>query len=625
MPSFLEFSGLLTPVEASSPLAIARYNSIVEVIPTILDNGEIADEFGVTRMTGTSSGLDVSVQKNMQWPAQSGVADADTSQINKALQAVEAGVAWRSELVYQGVSYPNLGTGSFPAQKFGDTSKQHRLHNKCLFLDRAARSVRLAMDGGYTTYTNLSGSTANISTLRSALQESALWLEGNAELDHFFDDDAPFNQRMSVIAFLQDMGDWLSDSSLEDLARAGLEQIISERTLTDDEGLVLQEKASRDGRGFDSGYQTLSLELLAYYYLNLDAGSWKNSVLSNIIQPALNKFVARVDLTTGAINTDQNTRTEAQGPRILPGVLTAKGIDVSIIPWRMQFMAYITGNTTYSDIGDLILTYGQGYGHISDDDDDDGDGSAGDFMPDNLSLYGQSIGGNFRRFVYPTTDSVTSPLSPNYFQSDPMRVRPGDMVDVVSTNSLDPSDRTIAEGLTLVITDDEGNAERLTPEPEVSTAVNASARTIHTGGLSVTAASGGTDTSASTTETYHCELSVPNDMVIHGIAFLNGSAVAGNIKGYLTDESGTVVASTISTAADGTDAFQRLAFTSPYLAQSGPYWVALQASNSGYKFRSHPLGNFGAGKDTSTVYGTLLEANVNTTFVAGRGPIATLF
>lgn len=624
MPSFLEFSALTTPVEAGSPLVLARYHSIVEFMPQIRTDGEFADEFGSSRMTGTSSGLDVSAQKNLQWPVQVGVADSDATQRSKGLQAVEAALAWRTERTYEGVTYPSLGAGGYPAQKFGDTSKQNRFHNKCMFLDRGSRAVKLALDGGFTTYTGLSGSNRNISLLKDQLETSALWAASTSFYGDFLDEDGPFNQRMGAIAFLQTMGSLLGNSSLETAAREGLEQILAERTLTDDEGLILQEKASRDGRGFDSGYQTLSMELLACYYLELTAGAWKTSVL-DVLQRAINKFVARVDPVTGAIDTSTNTRTEPQGPRVLPGIVTAKGLDIDIIPWRMRLMAYVTGNSDYNDLGDLILAYGQGYGHISDDEDDDGDGSGSEFIPENLSLYGQSIGGSFQRFIYPTVDSVESALSPNFFQSDPMKVRPGDLVDVVASDSLDRSERTAAEGLTVVITDTEGNAARLTPEEDEFNPVTSFPRVVHTGGTSVAVGTAGTDTTPSVTETYHVEIGIPVSMVLHGIAFLNGSAAAGNIKGYLCDSGGNVLASTVSTAASGTNDFQRVAFTSPYLCQPGDHYVALQCSNTSHRFRTHVVGTFGAGKDTGTVYGTLLVANVNTTFVSGRGPIATLF
>lgn len=153
-----------------------------------------------------------------------------------------------------------------------------------------------------------------------------------------------------------------------------------------------------------------------------------------------------------------------------------------------------------------------------------------------------------------------------------------------------------------------------------------SARVCHTGGIPATQTTDGNDTTPSTTETYIAEVFVPCQMTVTGIAFLNGSAVAGNIKGILYNKDGTVVASSASTAASGTDAYQKLALSTAYLAE-GPatYYVGLQCSSTSQRFNSHILGVFGASKKTGETYGTATNITPPTTFTTAQGPIASLY
>ncbi len=148
----------------------------------------------------------------------------------------------------------------------------------------------------------------------------------------------------------------------------------------------------------------------------------------------------------------------------------------------------------------------------------------------------------------------------------------------------------------------------------------------HTGGIPATQTTDGTDTTPATTETYIAEVFIPCRMTITGIAFLNGSAVAGNITGILYNKDGVAVASTASTAASGTDAYQSVALSAAYVAE-GPatYYVGLQCSSTSMRFNSHILGRFGASKKTGETYGTATTITPPTTFTTGQGPIATLY
>lgn len=148
----------------------------------------------------------------------------------------------------------------------------------------------------------------------------------------------------------------------------------------------------------------------------------------------------------------------------------------------------------------------------------------------------------------------------------------------------------------------------------------------HTGGIPATQTTDGNDTTPSTSETYIAEVFVPTRATITGIAFLNGSAVAGNLKGILYNAAGTVVASTASTAASGTDAYQSIALSTPYVAE-GPatYYVGLQCSSTSQRVNTHILGRFGASKKTGETYGTATDITPPTTFTTAQGPIASLY
>ena len=106
---------------------------------------------------------------------------------------------------------------------------------------------------------------------------------------------------------------------------------------------------------------------------------------------------------------------------------------------------------------------------------------------------------------------------------------------------------------------------------------------------------------------------------------LNGSAAAGNITAHLYDANGKPMAKSASTAQSGTAAYQTLAFTAA-IPVPGParYFVGLQCSSTSARFRSHPLGNFIAGKKTGETYGTA-TAITTSTFTADLGPICALY
>jgi len=159
-------------------------------------------------------------------------------------------------------------------------------------------------------------------------------------------------------------------------------------------------------------------------------------------------------------------------------------------------------------------------------------------------------------------------------------------------------------------------------------AIPSTSTVFHSGGVAPTTTTTGTELVAVTTESYVVEMLIPYNCTITGIAVLNATAVAGNIQISLADSTGAIItaAQTASTAASGTAAYQQVPFAVAYAAKAGKYFVVLQANNTGYKVRTHVLGNFTAGKLTGGTYGTFTTvASLLGTFVTGLGPICDTY
>lgn len=156
---------------------------------------------------------------------------------------------------------------------------------------------------------------------------------------------------------------------------------------------------------------------------------------------------------------------------------------------------------------------------------------------------------------------------------------------------------------------------------------SASPRLCHTGFEPAIASTSGTDSTPAATEVYIAELFVPCNMTLTGLAVFNGSVASGNMKVGLADSTGAVVATSASTAMSGTDAYQRVAFTSTYAAKGPATYYALQfLDNATARINTHTVGNFGASKQTGQTYATgFTTITPPTTFTTALGPIASLY
>jgi hypothetical protein len=160
----------------------------------------------------------------------------------------------------------------------------------------------------------------------------------------------------------------------------------------------------------------------------------------------------------------------------------------------------------------------------------------------------------------------------------------------------------------------------------------ASARLCHSGGVPATISSQGTDLTVVATELYVCEVFIPANMTVTGMAVMWGTATEGNAKVMLFNSSGTrlAISATTDVSAYTADSYgSRIAFVTPYAAV-GPatYYIGVIADSTSNRINTHVLGNFGAGKIESLVYATesgYASITVPTTFTTGLGPIATLY
>ncbi len=153
------------------------------------------------------------------------------------------------------------------------------------------------------------------------------------------------------------------------------------------------------------------------------------------------------------------------------------------------------------------------------------------------------------------------------------------------------------------------------------------ARLFHSGGIPARLNTDGTDSTPVITEVYYAEVFIDANTTVTGVSNFNGSVASGNLKVGLFNSSGALVATSASTAMSGTDAYQRIPFTTPYSAV-GPatYYIGVIVDNTTARINTHVFGDFVAAKQTGQVYATgFTTITLATTFTTGLGPIASLY
>lgn len=222
---------------------------------------------------------------------------------------------------------------------------------------------------------------------------------------------------------------------------------------------------------------------------------------------------------------------------------------------------------------------------------------------------GPSTGGGFGAYAFDGAENTASAVT-------------GISVSIANTSANDSTSETRPKNITVkwII------LALPTATYALGTGYTALATGFHTGGQSAHASTDGNDTTPSITETYIAEVFVAANCTVTGVSVFNGSAAAGNLKVGIATSSGAVLASSASTAASGTDAYQDIALSaSTTLYGPATYFVLLQCSSTSHRFNSHVFGRFRTGKKTGETFGTLTTITPPTTFTANQGPIATLY
>ena len=151
--------------------------------------------------------------------------------------------------------------------------------------------------------------------------------------------------------------------------------------------------------------------------------------------------------------------------------------------------------------------------------------------------------------------------------------------------------------------------------------------TCGTNGAAVAATSAFTNQTPVATEVYIAEVFVPANVTVTGVANLNGSVASGNLKVGLFNSSGSLLATSASTASSGTTAYQLVPFTTP-LAVVGPatYYVGVFYDNATVRGTTFTSGSCGASKQTGQTYATgFTTITPPTTFTTALGPVANLY
>lgn len=152
-------------------------------------------------------------------------------------------------------------------------------------------------------------------------------------------------------------------------------------------------------------------------------------------------------------------------------------------------------------------------------------------------------------------------------------------------------------------------------------------RLVHTGGAPNTSATAAnTNQTPVATEVYIAEVQVMLPCTATGVAPYNGSAVSGNMKVGLASSAGAILATSASTAASGTTAYQRVPFTAAVKLTPGTYYVLTFYDNTTQRATAWTAGSFGAAKQTGQTYATGFTAiTPPTTFTTALGPVASLY
>lgn len=152
----------------------------------------------------------------------------------------------------------------------------------------------------------------------------------------------------------------------------------------------------------------------------------------------------------------------------------------------------------------------------------------------------------------------------------------------------------------------------------------------HTGGKPAASAADGTDTTiGAVTEINSCIVAVPSNVLVTGVALLNGPTVGtDDLFIMIHDSAGAVIATTAlaGVLSAGADVYQRIPLIAPVtLVGPASYHISLMVDGTTDNHHTHAFGDFPCGTHTGAVFGTPSAITPDTTFTAGDGPIASFY
>ena len=255
--------------------------------------------------------------------------------------------------------------GSWPNQDKETVTTMATIHNKSVFLYSAVRTLRLLKNipllGEPAIEVDQFRAGVNQVIVRAAF--SANWMASSQNTKDFLANAIKLgkqtNQMFFIAVAIVEAGILAGDKELIKSGRVYVDQILP---IITSEGVFPEGSGNANGYIFDSGYQTVSMELLARYISFLKPSANKDALVATLIKTT-NRFLQTVR-KNGRINTSKNSRTEACGAPVL-GPEDSKGPSIDKFPFRVRYLAYLLGKeATYFPIADSIMAAGQGYDHI---------------------------------------------------------------------------------------------------------------------------------------------------------------------------------------------------------------------------------------------------------------------
>jgi hypothetical protein len=319
---------------------------------------------GNNGLSATSHNLES--QRSGVYAVAGGIASNNPELIDKGLRAYEWGFAQMDS------------NGWFPTERAGDAKpmKYKHIHPLSFFLESAARSVIMirAADIDQSYKTRAENLIPKLHLAAKNMQNATGTPPYKTNIEEFYTLGVDTNMLTTPAAAFLQISKLTDDKSLADTAKWMVGKVLARQAEYTD-GTIPEKRKDKcfdtDPKcyGFDTTYQTVSLEYLSRY-----AGLVQDPIEKQQVKDAVllgtNKFLSKVDATTGYIDTSTNSRTVACDERI-PGT-EPKGKNVDIIPLRLFYIGFLLGKSeTYAPIAQKIQEYGQGYEHTDQCEDPD--------------------------------------------------------------------------------------------------------------------------------------------------------------------------------------------------------------------------------------------------------------